>query len=126
MIYLLTPWPRSRKGKAHHRPRFYPTALTETGSVWHFKPGGSGPAHLAPFPDELARRCILPSTLPGDIVLDPFHGSGTTARVAEAHGRRGIGVDLYAGRPIEELEAVAWSPKRDLAAIRDASRSATG
>jgi DNA modification methylase len=50
-------------------------------------------------PDELARRCILASTLPGDVVLDPFSGSGTTERVARQLGRHGIGVDLYAGRP---------------------------
>lgn len=96
-IYLLAP------GKT--RNRFYPSGLTETGSVWTFPPGGSGPAHLAPFPDELARRCILPSTLPGDLVLDPFDGSGTVRRVAEAHGRRGLGTDLY---PISSaLEAPA-------------------
>jgi hypothetical protein len=47
-------------------------------------------------PRELARRCIGPSTDPGDLVLDPFMGSGTVARVAEAMGRRAIGLDLYA------------------------------
>jgi len=87
MIYLLAPGP--------DRIRFYPSALTETGSVWHFPPGGSGPAHLAPFPDELARRAILATTLPGDLVLDPFAGSGTVDRVARSLGRRAIGTDLY-------------------------------
>lgn len=95
MIYMLSPTPRARR-RGDPKPRFYPSQLTETGSVWHFPPGGQGPAHLAPFPDELARRCILPSTLPGDLVLDPFCGSGTTTRVAEQHGRRAIGLDLYA------------------------------
>lgn len=96
MIYCLAPGPM--------RPRFFPSQLAETGSVWHFgirrpgRPGVKAPAHLAPYPDELARRCILPSTLPGDLVLDPFDGSGTTRRVATALGRRGVGVDLYAGR----------------------------
>lgn len=97
MIYLLTPWERIRRAGAP-RPKFYPSALEETGSVWHFPPGGSGPAHLAPFPDELARRCILPCTLPGDLVLDPFGGSHTVHRVAEALGRRAISVELYEGR----------------------------
>jgi site-specific DNA-methyltransferase (cytosine-N4-specific) len=92
MIYLLTPWTRPA------RPRFYPSQLAETGSVWHFPPGGSGPAHLAPFPDELARRCILPTTLPGDLVLDPFGGSHTVHRVAEQLGRRAISVELYHDR----------------------------
>lgn len=100
MIYLLVPWERSRKA-TDRRPKWYPTGLVETGSVWHFPPG-SNPAsdpHLAPFPDELARRCILPTTLPGDVVFDPFAGSGTVPRVAAELGRAGIGTDLYAGRP---------------------------
>lgn len=96
MIFLLAPGPG--------RIRFFPSMLEETGSVWHFPPGGSGPAHLAPYPDELARRCILPTTLPGDLVLDPFAGSGTTLRVAEAHGRRALGIDLYAGEPLEPVQ----------------------
>jgi len=98
MIYLLTPWERSRKA-ADLRNKWYPSQLAETGSVWHFPPGGNGDPHLAPFPDELARRCILPTTLPGDVVLDPFGGSGTVPRVAGELGRHGIGLDLYAGRP---------------------------
>lgn len=96
MIYLLSPTPRARR-RGEPKPRFFPSLLEETGSVWHFPPGGSGPAHLAPFPNELARRCILPSTLPGDLVVDPFAGSGTTLRVARSHGRRAVGFDLYAG-----------------------------
>lgn len=92
-IYMLAPGSR--------RPRFYPAGLAETGSVWHFPPGGDGDPHLAPFPDELARRCILASTAPGDLVIDPFHGSGTTGRVALAHGRRYAGSDLYATKITE-------------------------
>lgn len=104
MIYLLVPWERPRRS-SEPRPKFYPSGLVETGSVWHFPPRnaekrpGSVDPHLAPFPDELARRCILATTLPGDVVLDPFSGSGTTERVARQLGRHGIGVDLYAGRP---------------------------
>lgn len=98
MIYLLTPWERPRRADSP-RPKFYPSALEETGSVWHFPPGGNGDPHLAPFPDELARRCILPTSLPGDVVFDPFAGSGTVPRVAEQLGRIGIGTDIYAGRP---------------------------
>lgn len=77
--------------------RFDPAGLVEQGDVWSFKPGGDGPAHLAPFPDELARRCLLPCVVPGDLVFDPFAGSGTTLRVAESLGCRGVGCDLYAG-----------------------------
>lgn len=89
MIYLLTPGPEPL--------RFFPSMLIETGTVWHFPPGGNGDQHLAPFPDELARRCLLPSTLPGDTVLDPFMGSGTVAEVARRYGRHAYGFDLYTG-----------------------------
>lgn len=107
MIYMLVPWERG----GEQRPKWYPSALAETGSVWHFPPGGSGPAHLAPFPDELARRCILPTTLPGDVVLDPFAGSGTVPRVAHELGRHGLGVELYHGR--DELRyGIDTSPRR--------------
>lgn len=110
MIYLLTPWERTRRADAR-RPKWYPSGLIETGSVWHFPPGGSGDAHLAPFPDELARRCILPTTLPGDVVLDPFSGSHTTARVADRLGRHGIGIELYHGR--DDLRyGIDTSPRR--------------
>lgn len=97
MIYLLSPAPRPARKKERPPARFYPSQLEETGSIWHFPPGGSGPAHLAPFPDELVRRCVLPTTLPGDVVFDPFDGSGTTRRVAAELGRIGFGTDLYAG-----------------------------
>lgn len=107
MIFLLSPTPRTRK-TSQPRPRFYPGMLEETGSIWHFRPGGSGDPHLAPFPDELARRCILPTTLPGDLVLDPFDGSGTTRRVAGELGRVGVGVDLYAGLDVSH---VATNPR---------------
>ena len=46
------------------------------------------------FPPELPKKCILAGTKPGDIVLDPFSGSGTTCRVARELGRKGIGIEL--------------------------------
>lgn len=50
-------------------------------------------SHPCQFPSELVERCILALTNPGDTVLDPFIGSGTTAIAAAIHGRRAIGVD---------------------------------
>jgi hypothetical protein len=100
-ILLLAPGPG--------RSVFDPAGLAEAGDVWHFAPvrGQAGRGHAAPFPDELARRCILPSTRPDDLVVDPFHGSGTTGRVATALGRRYAGADLYAA-PID----VSARPRR--------------
>lgn len=78
--------------------QFFPERLKETGSIWSFPPAQTErKGHDAPFPDELPSRCILASTVPGDLVLDPFTGSGTSVRVARTLGRKGVGLDLYAG-----------------------------
>lgn len=66
-------------------------ALAST--VWSFS-AAKRIDHPAPFPEELPRRCIRLSTWPGETVLDPFCGSGTTVRVAGQLHRVGIGVDL--------------------------------
>jgi site-specific DNA-methyltransferase (adenine-specific) len=49
--------------------------------------------HPAPYPEELPRRLIKLYTYPGDVVADPFVGSGTTAVVAAKLGRRVLGID---------------------------------
>jgi DNA modification methylase len=54
----------------------------------------NGELDTAPFPDELVHRCLEIGCKPGGIVLDPFIGSGTTARVALALGCPVIGIDL--------------------------------
>lgn len=61
--------------------------------VWNI-PVESESGHVAAFPDGLVVPCILASTSPGDLVLDPFLGSGTTGRVANRLGRRWVGSDL--------------------------------
>lgn len=64
-------------------------------SVWNMATTASGSVtHYAKFPNELAERCILCGTAEGDVVLDPFVGSGTTCRVANRYGRQYIGIDL--------------------------------
>lgn len=64
-------------------------------SVWNMATTASGGVtHYAKFPNELAERCILCGTAEGDIVLDPFVGSGTSCRVANRYGRQYIGIDL--------------------------------
>ena len=51
-------------------------------------------AHFATFPPALIEPCILAGSRTGDIVLDPFMGSGTTAAVALQHGRQYLGCEL--------------------------------
>jgi DNA modification methylase len=63
-------------------------------NCWILGPDISGKGHPATFPRELARRCILLGSRPGDAVLDPFGGSGTTGAVAQELGRRAILIEL--------------------------------
>lgn len=63
-------------------------------NYWILGPDSSGVPHPAVFPRELARRCILLGSRPGDVVLDPFSGSGTTGVVAARSSRRAILVEL--------------------------------
>ena len=54
-------------------------------------------AHPTQKPEALLHRVLLASTNPGDIVLDPFFGSGTTGAVARRLGRRWLGIERDAG-----------------------------
>ena len=63
-------------------------------SVWTVSTQPYKGAHFATFPPALIEPCILAGSRPGDIVLDPFFGSGTTGMVAQDLGRRWIGLEL--------------------------------
>jgi DNA modification methylase len=63
-------------------------------TVWTIPTIGYSAAHFATFPPELAERCIKAGSKPGDTVLDPFAGSGTTGMVATGHGRDAILCEL--------------------------------
>ena len=63
-------------------------------SVWSIQLKPSSDAHFAVYPKELPKLCMLASTKEGDMVLDPFGGSGTTGVVAEALGREYIFIEL--------------------------------
>jgi len=63
-------------------------------SVWDVTTKPFKGAHFATFPPDLIEPCILAGSRPGDIVFDPFMGSGTTAQVALQHGRQYLGCEL--------------------------------
>jgi DNA modification methylase len=63
-------------------------------SVWTVTTKPFKGAHFATFPPDLIEPCILAGSRPGDVVLDPFMGAGTTAVVCEQHGRRWLGCEL--------------------------------
>jgi DNA modification methylase len=63
-------------------------------SVWSVPVSTYKGAHFATFPPALIEPCVQAGSREGDIVLDPFIGSGTTAEVALRHGRRFLGCEL--------------------------------
>jgi site-specific DNA-methyltransferase (cytosine-N4-specific) len=63
-------------------------------SVWTVPTVSYSGSHFATFPPALIEPCILSGSRPGDIVLDPFFGSGTTGQVSQDLGRQWIGCEL--------------------------------
>lgn len=63
-------------------------------SVWSIATEAFPEAHFATFPEALVEPCIKAGSREGDVVLDPFAGSGTTLAVARRLGRRAIGIEL--------------------------------
>lgn len=79
------------------------------GDFWRINTKPFKGAHFAVYPEELCMKPILSSSRTGDIVLDPFAGSGTTAVVAKRLGRRFIGCDInpeYVKTAMKRLEVV--------------------
>jgi site-specific DNA-methyltransferase (adenine-specific) len=69
--------------------------LEWTKSVWTFQAVSARKiGHPAPFPEELPHRLIQLYTFRGDIILDPFAGSGTTCLAAQADGRGYVGYEI--------------------------------
>ena len=64
-------------------------------SVWSVNKKPYKGAHFATYPEELIEPCILAGSAKGDIVLDPFMGSGTTAAVAKKNSRSYLGCELH-------------------------------
>lgn len=62
-------------------------------TVWSIPLSKCREAHFAVFPESLVEICLKASCPPGGLVLDPFLGSGTTARVARRMGRNYLGID---------------------------------
>jgi modification methylase len=74
-------------------------------------------AHPTQKPEALLYRVILASTKPGDLVLDPFFGTGTTGAVAKRLGRRYIGIERdpnYAAIAEERLAAISGAAEAEM------------
>ena len=87
---------RSSIDKVNSRPPEYKLydGMRNKRSVWTVNTKPYKEAHFATYPPDLIEPCILAGSKEGDIVLDPFSGSGTTGEVALQHGRHYIGLEL--------------------------------
>ena len=86
---------REDQGMPHKSTVSADEFMEATLDVWRIDPESARRVgHPAPFPVELPRRLIDLYTFEGDVVLDPFLGSGSTIVAAERTGRVGIGFDL--------------------------------
>lgn len=63
-------------------------------SVWTFPTQPYPGSHFATFPEVLPERCIKAASKPGDIILDPFSGSGTVLEVAAKLNRKAVGYEI--------------------------------
>jgi DNA modification methylase len=82
-------------------------------------------AHATQKPEALLTRIVLATTKPGDVVLDPFLGTGTTAVVAKRLGRRWIGIERdpqYAALAEQRIAAVVPYPLEFVAGYGDGRR----
>lgn len=84
----------SKKDYRKNFPKSFDTTARNRRSVWSIATKPYIGAHCAPFPTALIEPCVLAGSKLGDIVLDPFFGSGTTGAVAIKHGRKYIGCEL--------------------------------
>lgn len=87
-------------------------------SVWTVTTKPYKGSHFATFPPDLIEPCVLAGSKPGDIVLDPFMGSGTTAQVALQHGRQYLGCELnpeYGQLQQQRINAICEKKKQELA-----------
>jgi site-specific DNA-methyltransferase (adenine-specific) len=115
------------------RPQDLPEGFQPLDDTWYYARVAGTFAerqgfHGCQMPEQLLGRIIRTSSNPGDVVLDPFAGSGTTLAVAKKLGRRWIGCELseeYVRAATERLDAVAEGNPLDGAADPIASAPST-
>lgn len=83
-----------RQKGVHAAADYQPKDGANRRSVWTIPTQAYAAAHFATFPEALVEPCVLAGSRPGDVVFDPFFGSGTTGQVAQRLGRAFIGCEL--------------------------------
>lgn len=104
-------------GRTYSGNEYAPNGLANKRTVWTVPTVPFSAAHFAVYPPELIRPCILAGSRPGDTILDPFSGSGTTGMVATQEGRKYIGIDLNADYLKLSLETRFVQPTLNLEGI---------
>lgn len=105
------------------RNKAYPT------NVLHLSTECSNKKHSAAFPEGLPEWFIKLFTKPGDIVLDPFTGSGTTNFVAQRMNRNSIGIEIYQdyydqiNQQIEETKLILLEPEHEYETTANRNRN---
>jgi len=96
LVFSKSAFSRKAQGEGRRRSTISRDEFLEfTKSVWRFDTERArGVGHPAPFPVELPYRCIQLYTFEGDVVLDPFMGSGQTAIAAIRTGRHYVGYEV--------------------------------
>jgi site-specific DNA-methyltransferase (adenine-specific) len=103
----------SQDGSIKERHIINRAELGRRKNIWEYPVGGKQEIgyHPAPFPEALARDHILSWSNPGDLVLDPMMGSGTTGKMAVKYQRSFVGIEIaeeyyrIAERRIREAQA---------------------
>ena len=104
------------QGYGTHRPEREDVAYNETRnrrSVWTVATRPYKGAHFATYPPALVEPCVLAGSRPGDTILDPFGGSGTTGEVAVLAGRRAVLCELnpeYVALAERRIATALWGP----------------
>lgn len=97
----------------NYRPDRYKSQMKNPTDVWRISMVSGNfeerTSHPAQYPEELIERIILAGTNPGEVVLDPFMGSGTSAVVAKKLGRHYLGYEIeqeYCNIAAERIERI--------------------
>jgi site-specific DNA-methyltransferase (adenine-specific) len=97
-------------GNRDEVPDFVVKRYKRRDNVWFINVGTKNHNHPAVFPEQLANDHIISWTNEGDVVFDPFVGSGTTCKMAKLNNRKYIGIDIseeycdIARKRLEECE----------------------
>ena len=91
------------------------------GNVWEVDRVASGSteqtSHIAVFPEELSEKIIRACSVEGDLVFDPFSGSGTVPKVARSLARRWIGIEVSPAYASESAHRVGFQQPSEASAL---------